>query len=301
MNAVCTAAIAYAKRGWLVFPAPPGTKKSHKAAKYSNGRQWGKTVDPDEIRANWRKWPGANVGIVTGVDSKIFVVEADTLEGHNVDGVAALRKLEAEHTTLPKTLMAISPTGSLHHYFNYPVGTTIENSTSMVGPGIDVLGQGGMVLGPPSVRPGVGEYRWLNKNAIADAPPWLLTLAAARATRPHVPNNECTAELELLFAALGAIDNDNVDWQTWNTVGMAVWRASSGTGFAVFDEWSRKSLKYNAHKTREKWADYFKYPPTEIGIGSIIYWANTLSPGWAEEYWRKVEEIFVTFHNRKRT
>jgi hypothetical protein len=301
MNAVCTAALSYAERGWLVFPAhSSGKKKSHKAAKYSNGRQWGKTTDLNEIRANWRKWPNANVGIVTGADSKIFVVEADTLEGHDVDGIASLRALEAKHGTLPDTLMAISPTGSLHHYFNYPVGTTIENSTSRIGPGIDVLGQGGMVLGPPSVRPGVGKYRWLNTSAIADAPPWLIELTVKPDT-PHVPNNECTAELDLLFAALGAIPNDGVDWRTWNTVGMAIWRASSGTGFAVFDEWSRKSLKYNARKTAEKWSEFSKYPPDRIGVGSIIHWANELSPGWAEEYWRKVEEIFVTFHNRKRT
>jgi putative DNA primase/helicase len=76
MSAICTAALSYAERGWLVFPAhSSGKKKSHKAAKYSNGRQWGKTTDLNEIRANWRKWPNANVGIVTGVDSKIFVVE----------------------------------------------------------------------------------------------------------------------------------------------------------------------------------------------------------------------------------
>src|ERR1700722_11320879 len=118
MNAVCTAALSYAERGWWVFPAhSTGLKKSHKAAKFSNGRQWGKTDDPIEIRSNWRKWPNANVGIVTGVDSKIFVVEADTPEGHDVDGIASLRALEAKHGELPKTLMAESPTGSLHYYF----------------------------------------------------------------------------------------------------------------------------------------------------------------------------------------
>ena len=57
---------------------------------------------------------------------------------------------------------------------------------------------------------------------------------------------------------------------------------------------SRKCGKYNARKTAEKWSEYFKCPPTQIGVGSIIYWANELSLGWAEEYWRKVEEIFTT-------
>jgi hypothetical protein len=42
------------------------------------------------------------------------MVEADTPKGHNVDGVASLRALEARHGALPATLTAISPSGSLH-------------------------------------------------------------------------------------------------------------------------------------------------------------------------------------------
>ena len=300
MNGLCTAALGFAQRGWLVFPAhSTGLKKSHKAAKYSNGRQWGKTDDLDEIRANWLRWPNANVGIVTGVDSKVFVVEADTLEGHKVDGIASLRALEAKHGKLPPTLMAESPTGSLHYYFNWPPKGTINNSTSLIGPGIDVRGQGGMVLGPPSVRPGVGVYRWLSQNAIADAPQWLIKLTV-KVDTPHLPSKEHKGELELLIAAFAAIPNSDEGWEIWNTVGMAIWRSSGGNGFAVFDRWSKKSLKYNAHNTREKWLEYSKYPPDRIGVGSIIRWANKLAPGWDEKYWREVEDIFVTFQNRKR-
>ena len=51
MNAICTAALSYAERGWLVFPAhSSGKKKSHKAAEFSNGERWGTTTDPAEIR-----------------------------------------------------------------------------------------------------------------------------------------------------------------------------------------------------------------------------------------------------------
>ena len=74
--------------------------------------------------------------------------------------------------------MAESPSGSLHHYFNWPDGIEIKNSASGIAPGIDVRGEGGMVIAPPSVR-GDGEYRWLNDNPIADAPQWLIDLTAA--------------------------------------------------------------------------------------------------------------------------
>src|SRR5262245_6839831 len=114
-----TMALVYAKRGWYVFPAPPGQKKSYKSAKFSDGEPWGATVYAHLIEQDFTRWPNANVGIVTGPKSGIFVVEADTPKGHGVDGIASLRELERKHGKL-KTLTAKSPSGSLHYYFLYP-------------------------------------------------------------------------------------------------------------------------------------------------------------------------------------
>ena len=91
---------------WPVFPARTDKKKSHKSAEYSDGRPWGATKDPDEIRRDFERWPDANVGVVTGAISGIFVVEADTKEGHDVDGIASLAALEEEHEPLPATRQA---------------------------------------------------------------------------------------------------------------------------------------------------------------------------------------------------
>lgn len=169
------AALEYAEWGWDVFPAPPGEKKSYKSAKHSNGAKWGKTRDPEQIRRDFNRWPEANIGLPTGKDNGFWVFETDTPEGHNIDGEASLRKLEAEHGKLPDTLMAISPSGSKHRYFGWPDGVEVRNSASVIGPGIDVRGEGGMVIAPPSVRSD-GEYCWLNDLPIADAPQWLIDL-----------------------------------------------------------------------------------------------------------------------------
>ena len=75
---------------------PPGTKQSYKSEKVS-GTKWGKTTDPEEINRDFRRWHGANVAIVTGAGSGIFVLEADTVEGHGVDGLASIKALEAKH------------------------------------------------------------------------------------------------------------------------------------------------------------------------------------------------------------
>ena len=171
-------ALYYAEKlDWPVFPAPPGTKKSHKSAAYSDGRPWGMTKDADEIRRDFEQWPVANVGIVCGAVSGIFVIEADTLEGHDVNGIASLAALQAEHGKLPATLQAESPSGSIHYFFRHP-GFHIQTFPRLV-PGVDVRGDGGMVIAPPSVKPGKGIYKWRNSLPVVDAPQWLLDLIKA--------------------------------------------------------------------------------------------------------------------------
>jgi Bifunctional DNA primase/polymerase, N-terminal len=98
--------------GRYVFPAPPGEKKSHKKAEHSGGAKWGMTRDPEEIPRDFARWPNANVGLPAGEANGFFVVDVDTKEGHDVDGIASLRQLVAEHGKLPATLTAESPSGS---------------------------------------------------------------------------------------------------------------------------------------------------------------------------------------------
>ena len=128
------AALGYAAKGWEIFPAyiaRDGRKLSHKPRKFSNGRNWGKTRDADDIRADWARWPDALVGVCTGIDSGIWVVETDTKKGgHGFDGADALAALIAEHGPLPFTLQAESPSGSRHYYFAWPFEYPITNSTS---------------------------------------------------------------------------------------------------------------------------------------------------------------------------
>src|SRR6266446_5466532 len=119
VNPLLDFALEYAGEGWPVFPARiDDGKKSHKSAEYSDGRKWGMTTDPIEIRLDAKRWPNANIGIVMGAPSGLFVVDIDTKEGHDVDGAASLAALEAEHGALPETRQAISPSGSIHYYFN---------------------------------------------------------------------------------------------------------------------------------------------------------------------------------------
>ena len=250
------AALAYAKLGWLVFPSPAdGGKMGCISAENSNGNRWGSTRDHDEILDYYQRFLRANVGIATGPDSGIFVLEADTPDGHVDDGIASLKQLEEQHGELPATLMAESPSGSVHRYFKYPADCIIENSASKLAPGVDVRGFGGMVIAPPSVRPGKGAYRWINSLPIADAPEWLVTLASkapapqpkaitAHAGRSNATSYDDKRSLEQLEDMLFSISPD-CDYDDWLKALMAVHceTGGSGQGLALVDRWSSGSCK----------------------------------------------------------
>jgi bifunctional DNA primase/polymerase-like protein/primase-like protein len=284
---VAAAALLLAEHfGLAVFPAPPGTKRSYKSMKYCGGRRWGATNDPAQVARDWRRWPRANLGLPCGPENGIFVVECDTKAGHGVDGVKSLRALERKHGRLPKTLVAISPAGSLHYYFRWPADPKIliRNSASKIAPGVDVRGARGMVLAPPSIKPGVGVYRYLNWGTpCAEAPAWLLRLVAVKKTRRRKPASGKpvdSANVDLIAAALNVIPAES--YQIWFEVGCALSFELGDAGFALFDAWSATSRKYEAKQCAAKWrecAKIFTYT-----IGTIIHHANAESPGWRVIY-----------------
>ena len=273
-------ALNYAQRGWYVFPAPPGKKKGLLSATISNGNPWGCTKDIAEVQTYWTRWPSAGIGIATGPQSKVLVLEADTPKGHAKDGIASLHRLEEEHGALPPTLMCESPSGSLHYYFNYPAAVEIRNSESKIAEGVDIRAKGGMVIAPPSTR-NDGAYKWLNDNPIADAPLWLIEAACSVRVEMESPDlDEPIVDLSELARAMEVIPHKDNSWGTWNRIGMALWSASGGRAFDLFDTWSKKWHGYSAKNTRERWAAIGKSPPTELSVATIFYEADLASPNW---------------------
>jgi putative DNA primase/helicase len=180
---ILAAALEYAAKGWQIFPAPPDCKKSFKSEKHS-GRKWGMTADPAEITADFTRWSRARIGIPTGAINGIVVVETDTIEGHGVDGQSALQRLEAEHGPLPDTRQVVSPSGSVHSYCLHPGRSIkIKTSASEIAAGVDVRGDGGMVIGAGSINPDGRSYHLINDHPIAALPgPWIELLKFKRPT-----------------------------------------------------------------------------------------------------------------------
>ena len=138
-----------------------------------------------------------------------------------------------------------------------------------------------MVIAPPSVRPGIGAYRWVNNAPIADAPDWLIELATASDRSNDANGHDRSpprASREEIIAALKAIPSEV--YQTWFEIGAAIRHELGAGGRELFHEWSRKSKKYDAQACEEKW--FALADVTGYSGGTIFHYANASNPAWRE-------------------
>jgi hypothetical protein len=175
-----SAALALASRGLCVFPCRPRSKHPATAHGLLDA-----TRDAATIEAWWRSEPQLNVAARTGSVSGVIVVDVDGGEAET-----ALARLESEHGALPASVESVTARGR-HVWLAHP-GYTVPNSAGRIAPHIDVRGDGGFVLCPPSIHPSGRRYCWSvdSAAAIAAAPRWLLDLLMPAATRPAAASAE---------------------------------------------------------------------------------------------------------------
>lgn len=120
----------------------------------------------------WSVYPDANIGIATGDVSGIVVIDVD------LPGLDTLNNLERIYGDLTATWAAQTGSGGLHLYYRMP-NLDIRNSAGAIGPGIDVRGNGGYVVAPPSLHVSGQRYQWQEgwhprKVELASVPEWFL-------------------------------------------------------------------------------------------------------------------------------
>lgn len=158
-------ALDYASRHWHVFPIY--TVRNGKCACGQNcdtpakhpmvsGGVYAATIRLPQIKEWWSKWPDANIGIATGQVSGIFVVDVDTRH----DGEASLQELVKQYGIVEGTpLVVITGGGGRHILFEHP-GLKIPNKVKLAD-GLDIRGDGGYIVAPPSLHISGQRYRWL--------------------------------------------------------------------------------------------------------------------------------------------
>ena len=166
MSEILEAALEYAERGWRVVPIVPGEKRPAITDWVNKA-----TTDVEVIERWWSANRGCGVGIVTGRESGIFVVDID-----GEKGAATLRELEAKHGKLPPTF-SVKTGGGYHFYFRYPDFEIRNDASKRLGPGLDIRGEGGQVVAPPTIHPNGTAYKKAEVELpVAPAPAWLLEL-----------------------------------------------------------------------------------------------------------------------------
>jgi len=117
--------------------------------------------------AGWclARWPDANVGILTGAVSGLVVLDVDAQH----QGLESLSRIEAAWSALPPTVECRTGGGGRHLYYRHP-GGQVRNKAGL-SPGIDLRGDGGYVVAPPSIHPSSSVYEWLPRRSPADIEP----------------------------------------------------------------------------------------------------------------------------------
>ncbi len=136
-------ALRYLKEGWSIIPVEPKGKKPLIDWKPYQQRLSTET----ELRSWLEKWPEMNIGIVTGFISGLTVLDLDGTDGNEF--------------RLKKNIVspAVSLTGNGRQVF-YKWKDGIKNSVKVIASGVDVRGEGGFVVAPPSIHQSGKMYRW---------------------------------------------------------------------------------------------------------------------------------------------
>lgn len=180
----------YAERGFHVFPCISGGKTPLTKSGFKDA-----SVDPAQI-AEWsEQYPDANIGIATGA-SNLIVLDVDTKEGKA--GLESLKQLYSDSalaTALKETKRVRTWSGGYHFYFRPRENVVLHNTASKLGKDLDIRGDGGYVIAPPSRGADGREYTWETPKApILEIPLELVSKLEVKEWRPTFLNKDPVGE-----------------------------------------------------------------------------------------------------------
>lgn len=226
--------------------------------------------DPRQVEEWTRQWPELNWGVLCHA-SGFAAIDVDPRDG----GDKTFADLVAAHGPLPPGPVQATGGGGSHYLVLPPAGRQLRGTLGRFS-GIQVKYNGYIVIEPSNHESG-HSYHWngtlaLPVPAVPDS--WLETLCRPIST-PQTRNFAAPDDATRLESALAAISSAD-DYETWITVGMGIKAAVGESGFALWDEWSRQSPKYNPASMARKWASF---KPDGGITGATIYGLAT-KEGW---------------------
>lgn len=190
MSKMLDVALEMAQWGWRVFPVMPPTADGEcpcsdpectKPGKHPAIKKWPERATTNEatIREWWAAMPHHNVGIATGKESNLLVLDADGAQG--------LLEVEERGIPLAPSVRTGRIDGGTHYYFQCPDDFDARNFAGKL-PGLDARANGGYVIAPGSKHYLGSKYEWINSPEDYEPPPppkWLLDLLKEKAPKSN--------------------------------------------------------------------------------------------------------------------
>jgi len=169
-------AIYYIEGGRKIIPCKKNARVPNTLHGYKDA-----SSSLEQIEAWWELNPNDNIGLVTGKDTNLVVIDVDVKD--NARGMESLEQLEKECGQFD-TLMVHSPSGGRHYYFEYPQGDYDIRCRVGVRDGIDIRANGGHIVAPGSIIDG-NPYQFEDQDKeIAELPDELLKILTTQSVKP---------------------------------------------------------------------------------------------------------------------
>lgn len=285
MNNLLEQALQYADKGWSVFPCREKnslpfwdeTLKTERIMKakspYTAEGFEEATREEKQIKKWWERYPNAAIGVACGV-SNLVVVDIDVKDERK--GFENFMNL---HVSDSGALHAMTPSGGMHIVYSGNV-----HSHSNVKAGIDLRSNGAYFIVPSStietqdgvVRP----YKMLDdwSRTPVEVPSDLVKKleflrygTTERKSSNYIRQEDKPRLINRVKEALKNLpQNYCEDYFMWVDAGLAL-KSLGEEGFALWNEWSMQSNKYDYNACKYRWD---KFEPHTITVASIFYWAK---------------------------
>lgn len=258
------AAIDYANKGYFIFPLKP----KDKAPLTRNGFK-DASNDPKKIKEWWTQHPDANIGMPTGSINRFFVVDVDGKKPENFPH-------------FDKDITVVTGRGQ-HYYVTLPEDINIKSCSGINELKIDVRGDGGYVVVPPSIHANGKSYKFVEEFILSECTSEILAFISQSNKNENAKKRKLIGDvsllandMDLLTSALDAIPND-LSYDDWIRVS-AAYKAGVGGKieyYPAFERWALRWFENTPEIVRRKW-DSIK--DAEAGAATIFYEAK--KRGW---------------------
>lgn len=277
--------------GYRILPLVPGAKKPGRYAsgEWHNYADWARHCErqTSDIECDiWGRWPDAGIGIACGT---VTLLDIDVRDAALVAQLKALAFRICGETPLQR--VGLAPKLGLVYRTEAPLHGIKQHPVEVLGLGNQFVAYG---IHPVTGRP----YEWLDESPhslhvddlplVTEAqlreflaaaakliPPEMQAAPLVRSIEGERGSSDQRGTIAAISEALGFIPNDDLQWDDWFRVAMAMKGALGEDGWPLFEGWSARSGK---HDPAASWKLWRGLKPRAVGAGTIYWLAE--ENGW---------------------